>query len=442
MKKKVLLTFDDFSLPVLKTGAMPRTTMSHDQNLFQIARAALLKGHEIYFSSIDNYLQDGEILRFSQIDPHLRVDDFRGRRDEIRPDIVVSNHVHIFAWGQAPYAKKVAVHPALYFVEMPQFYDAEQTRSQLMAVRHHVDFLIVQNDRMKDILMSFYGWLAGWDSADRILVSPLGLVEDATFVVPDRAASRAALKLTTDDQVIVNGGGIWRWTGFNDFLRGFIKAVRSGASNLVLIMTGFRQSDNLDHGAYIEETRRILAENKDLIGDRATAKGAKAQSIRIHVEEDWREASKKLPLFLSAADFGLNVNQNGLENWQAQRVRCLDYTKYGLPLLSTSGDYFSDHVLPDGAVRFESFSRDSIQAALMEISRTPGLAVKGRKAAEALRRRITNGSEMKEAFEAICRTDKRRPNLEQETMLDALWRVETAVITKDSARRFQELLGI
>lgn len=439
---KILFTFDDFSLNALITGALPRTTMSHDQNFFQLARAALSEGLEVYFTSIDNYLQGRDVFKFDKIYPRLMISDFRASVEKVKPDIVVSNHIHIFAFGQTPYAKKVAIHPALYFVEMPQLYDAEQTRTQIIAARHHVDFICVQNSRMKEVVAAFYGWLAGWSDHDRILVNPLGIVPEEELKVENRIAARMAMKLGDQEVVIVNGGGIWRWTGFNDFLRGYISAVRNGADNLVLVLTGFKQEENLDHIAYINETKEILSKNADICGNRFAVDGDAAKKIRIHVEDDWNTASNRLPTLYASGDYGLNVNQNGLENWQAQRVRCLDYTKRGLPLLTTCGDYFSDHVFPGGSVTIPSTSEEDVRAVLMRISKDPEVTKAAKIAALGTYKAIIKNDSMRQTLLAILRQAKRTPADGRESVLDALWMKERPRIVKDSAERIRLSLGL
>jgi hypothetical protein len=439
---KIGLIFDGSSMPYLREGAIPRTSMSHDFNLFQIAHQALSKGHEVYFGSNSDYHCGGNFGRLVSIYPRLSFMDVRATLDEIAPEALYSNHIQIFAGGQYPAAKKVAIHPALYFVEMPYLYNANQTREQLHATREHVDFILVQNQRMKEILMAFYGWLAGWSEADRILVNPLGIVTEEEFNPQDRMSARAVLHLSCNDISIVNGGGIWRWTGFNDFLRGFIASVRNGADNLVLVMSGFRQDENEDHGAYIDETRRILSANADIVGNRMAVAPEQAAKIRIHVENDWNDASQRLHSFLAGADFGLNVNQDGLENWQAQRVRCLEYTKYGLPLLTTPGDFFSDSLPPGGLVRLPSSDPSQIAEVLTKLSANPDIASSARAITARVRHDIITSRTTLHNLEYVLRTAKRTIVRNNEVMLETYRRVEGEAVRSHAALRIADFLGL
>ncbi|MFN3805982.1 hypothetical protein [Asticcacaulis sp.] len=435
------LIFDDVSIPYLVSGALPRTSMSHDFNLFQFGHHALSEGHDVVFLSTSSYYNGETLGSIKGIYPNLEIYTESFRTDDVKPDILLSNHIQVFAWGQAPYAKKVAIHPALYFVEMPVYYTDHQTRAQLLAARYHVDFIFVQNERMRDILVAFYGWLAGWSEANRIIINPLGLIKEEKFSPIDRNSARSKLGLEDTDVCIVNAGGIWRWTGFNDYLRAFVQAVRGGASNLVLVMTGFRQAENEDHGDYIAETRQILRENADIVGDR-TAAGQKRAKIRIHVEEDWIEASKKLPLFLSAADFGLNVNGDGLENWQAQRVRCLDYTRYSLPLLTTRGDNFSDNVAGEGAVRLSSNSPAEVTETLMQLSRSRKVTESAKNAAKKTKTRLESPKIMQNNLRLVLNTPKRIVSRDKESMLEAFWRIESRIIRDRAVQEMAQEFGL
>ncbi len=347
----IALLFDDHAAGHWRDGEPPRTAFSHDQNLFQMAHEALRLGMAVHVSTIGAYLHGGPAMPVRAIYPALRMDASGPALQALDPDILACVHPQVFAGGQLPRAKKLGVHPALYFIEMPHTYGDAQTLLLLQAVRFHIDHLVVQNERMRELTCALYEWLCGWRARERVHVAPLGIVPEQPLDRRDRVALRRAYGLGEGDVAILNGGGIWRWTAFNEFLRGFCQAVREGAGNLHLLLAGFRQHENTDHADYIAETLAILREHADLVGPPAAraflglsparARSSQAKA-RIHVEPDWAEASRRLPELLSLADLGLSVSGDTLENWQSHRVRCLDYVRYGLPIIATPGDLFSE----------------------------------------------------------------------------------------------------
>jgi len=433
---KILILFDDFSLEVLKNGAPPRTSMSHDQNLFQLASVALEAGHKVYFNSIANYVE-GASFELLGVRPSLKVGTSQNTLASLEPDLLVCNHPQVFAWDHAPYAKKLAIHPALYFIEMPYLIESSQTRAQLISARHHIDFIAVQNDRMKEIVSTFYGWLAGWNEPDRILVNPL-LPPEQTLEMT-RIDARKVMNVRPDEVLITNGGGIWRWTGFNDFLRGFIKAARRKDNKLVLALSGFKQDENADHGDYITETHQILEDNADLVGNRRAGSNT---DCCIHVESSWEEGAKNLKLLYAASDFGLNVNQNGFENWQAHRVRCLDYISHNLPILSTRGDGLTASA-PTGAVTFiPSLEPDDIVKTLLDLTKKSKLRSQAVAKSRIWHERLKASSATADLLSFIEKTPRRKIDLDRTTLLEAIWKTETKDIVDRSLQRIGKALGL
>ncbi len=379
---KVTFIFDDHAKPQWRPDRAPRTSLSHDFNLFQMAHEALRLGMAVHFTTIADYYKYGTALAVSQVYPTLRIATREIKLEALDPDILVTVHPQVFAGGQLQRAKKVGLHPALYFIEMPQTYFDEQTLCLLQAVRYHIDHLVVQNERMRELAGAAYEWLCKWRAQDRVHVSPLGIVAEEQIDLRDRRVSRRVLGLGQSDIAIVNGGGVWRWTEVNSFLRGFCAAVRSGDRNLRFFLSGFKQAQNTDHSDYITETYRILRENIDLVGDADARSFVMAMTPgqdnprdavdpgrgHIHFRADWTAGSRQLPEVLSAADFGLSVSADTVENWQSHRVRCLDYIRYGLPIISTTGDLFSERDAREVMIISESRTPDAFQALLHRIA--------------------------------------------------------------------------
>ncbi len=434
---RVTFIFDDDAKPYWRNGLPPRTALSHDYNLFQLAHEALRLGMGVHFTTIDDYFNYGPALPVSQIYPTLHIADTPIGLTALDPDILACVHPQVFAGGQLPRAKKIGMHPALYFVEMPHTYGELQTLCLLQAVRFHVDHIVVQNERMRELAGAVYEWLCKWRAQDRVHVSPLGIVAEEQIDLRDRLVSRRVLGLRPTDVAILNGGGVWRWTEVNSFLRGFCAAVRAGNTNLHFFLSGFKQTENTDHAGYISQTRAILRENIDLIGgDEARnfvlgatpGKTTPRDTVdpgrgHIHFRADWKAASRQLPEVLSAADFGLNVSADTVENWQSHRVRCLDYVRYGLPIISTTGDLFSERDAREVTITTDGRTPEAFQATLHRIAQGEIRPADLRRGFQIVRDRLDTRNTFGRLLLAVASMPRKVFDPNDESLLEYAWRV-------------------
>jgi hypothetical protein len=434
---KVTFIFDDFAKPHWRPGRPPRTGLSHDYNLFQMAHEALRLGMTVHFTTIDDYFHYGSAVEATQIYPTLAIGTASIKLEALDPDILVSVHPQVFAGGQLQRAKKVGMHPALYIVEMPHTYGDHQTLALLQSVRYHVDHLVVQNERMRELAGAVYEWLCKWRAQDRVHVSPLGIVAEEQIDLRDRAVSRRVLGLRQDDIAIVNGGGVWRWTEVNNFLRGFCAAVRAGDTNLHFFLSGFKQTENTDHADYIAQTYAILRENIDLVGgadarafviDATPGQDSPRDAMdpgrgHIHFRAEWKAASRQLPEVLSAGDFGLNVSADTVENWQSHRVRCLDYIRYGLPIISTTGDLFSERDAAEVTLTVPGRTPAAFEAVLHRIAVGEVKAADLKGGFQLVRDRLDTRNTFGRLLLLVASTPRKLFDPNDESILEYAWRV-------------------
>jgi hypothetical protein len=131
--------------------------------------------------------------------------------------------------------------------------------------------------------------------------------------------------------VLINAGGMWRWTDFDVFLEAFIALHRARPGNrLVFQIMGLRQDGNADHQAFIARLQALIAANRDLVDCGA-----------LRVIEDWQKAGARLGRYLHGADLGVNVSKRSIEQAQSFRQRVVDYIRAGLPVINTEGDPLS-----------------------------------------------------------------------------------------------------
>ncbi len=188
-------------------------------------------------------------------------------------------------------------------------------------------------------------------------IAPLG---PSQLQFPDkqtRLTARASLGFEEDDIVIVNAGGVWKWTDFYTFLDAFFSSVKAGNTNLKLIISGMRQKENADHKEYIKSVWQLIEKNRKIFDH------------NIYFEKDWNKASGMIATYLAASDIGLNINQDGLENFQSHRVRCIDYISAGLPFINTMGDTHSKNSANVGAVIVRPEDKQNYISVLDEIAK-------------------------------------------------------------------------
>lgn len=401
-----LCLIDSCSLDYFVNGKPPVTPMSHDKNLFQISYE-LLKGNDhVYFTTSDNFHDQTDCFKIYEVSPNLLFSRCSVPLQSIAWDMVVTVHPQLLNYELALQAKKVAIHPALYFVEMPDTYSGEQTQDMLNAICYHMDFLVVPNERARELVSVLYKYLCGWNEPDRILVAPLGIFpEELEVTPPSREACRAKMGLTRPDQLaFYNGGGVWRWTDFNNFLKAFLELKQEGLENIFLYISGIKQKENSDHIAYTQETLQLLEQYKQYVGYNIDTD--QAEPAPIHFEADWSRGGEHVDIMAHGADLGLNINKDGLENWQSQRVRVLDYLKSGLPVLSTTDDSISSKA-HTGCIFIEKRGVESYKQAIREILTKRYLIEEARNNIPRLQREFLVSNFWGRALDEIRRQPKR-----------------------------------
>ncbi len=268
---------------------------------------------------------------------------------DLNPAIVIfSGPENYQLKNKFPKAIGVVCIPAVNVIEEKGNLGAGWTAQMVIGLSNHIDFIITQNYRMKDTLEFLSSLLAEWQNKefDRILVSPNGIeksvVEEYRHKKDLRAITRNSLGLTDADFLIVNGGGLWRWTRIENLLH----ALSSDElpSNIHFLQAGISQPSNLDHISYQSEIFAI-------------SKSSRSHN-RIHLKQGWQSLGD-LRRYIAAADVGINLNNFGLENWQSQRVRVLEYLACGIPIISTPDDGYTEIECLDSAhFRLEGFEPD------------------------------------------------------------------------------------
>jgi len=341
-------------------GQPPYTSLSENTHMFLIAQEALRLGWRVYFKM----MHDNDCPEIKAIYPTVHYNTAVNFDDQsFQPDMMffVNYPVYIVETRyKKPNAIGVFILNAHYWLEGPEGFGLNTVELWRQGLGNDVDFILTQNPRMADIGYKLFNITAKWAWRDRFLIAPNtytpeALAEENTCF--SRGQVRAEMGLTENDIAIINSGGPWTWTDAETFYQAFARAVALGATRLKFFQMGLRQLQNLSQAPAEEFVRLFIIQNYDLV-----------TSGHLIVEDDWRRASDCLPKYNYGADIGLNVSKESAENYQAHRVRFIDYAKAGLPVLQTMGSYYGDVSAHKAVISVEPGNVDNYVDALMKIN--------------------------------------------------------------------------
>jgi hypothetical protein len=403
----ILAGIDLRSFSQLVTYQINEPVYSHDLNTLQLVSEALNAGHKCFLTA--NTESHEKIYNVSKSNNIMSFDEIRSIESI---DLLVYSGVDNFLIAKRfPSIKTLVMQSALNFVEEAQTAKPIWPKLVIEGLRKHTHYIVVQNDHMKNLADVLFSLMAGWKNPDRILVYPQAprykLIDKyAGEVNQIRKNIRDELKIPENATVIINAGGVWRWTALDEFLRQFADMMQNGDHNIFFIQPGFAQNGNHDHDGYIEEINSYIS-NLDI--------KIKEKIILI---ESWMQIRTKLEHLLIASDFGLNLNPDTLENWQSHRVRVLEYISAGLPTFIYNDDSYSTAV-PDFFVKLElnknEMFRENILDAIDKLALnyfdTPRQIIQ-------MRYSISNSyKKLVDSLEEIVKRDS-TPNMETESLID------------------------
>ena len=338
--EKILVLLEPTTIEAVQRGNRS-ITYSHDYNGLQFAQAALNLGHEVFIASYEN---QKDYQRISKAWPEVEVSEMAQSAKAIHDFSVVISPNYL-AFGDGNFLKsirghattKVLIQAAVHPIEQPDRFYPVGTALYINVIRNNVNFIVTQTGRMKDSLVQILGLIAGFRDPDRILTSKL--VPDAQNSVKqewNKASARTYLGIPQDALVILNAGGVWKWTQFNYLLIAFERYMSNHESNLYILQPALGQSNNVEHQNYHIETQKILNDMPKNIRE------------RVFIGKNWNLGPNGLSPYLAAADYGLNLNTPTLENWQSYRVRMVEYLAFDLPCIVSQGSFWDDEEIENG----------------------------------------------------------------------------------------------
>jgi len=395
---QVLVLFEPSSIKGFREG-LSRPNYSHDLNLMQLAQAAINKNLEVFAA---DYQKPNRAFRLNSSWPLVELNQESVRFDRKNTIVMTANYLAFQKFRSAGSRKRrkivhLLVQAAIHPIEQPALFYPFGSATYINVVRNSVDFVVTQHHRMKELFLTLGKMLSGFKEDDRVILSKLVPMEAPVNVSELRQRMRAKLGLNDDDVVIINAGGAWKWTQFNDFLRAFQAAHQASASKKIFFLQpALGQNDNLEHIAYHSETVKILSDMPKEIRK------------RIFIGDDWETDSTKFSEFLAAADYGLNLNLDSVEHWQSYRVRTLEYLTFGLPIIMSKGTFWDDEKA-ENAMIFCGRTQKEIVNCLKEVETThfnTGLYVRRKKDVESIRESMSLSSQAELAIETLLNHPK------------------------------------
>ncbi len=361
MQSKKIVFICERSPVMLREGERPYASFSHNTHMFLLAHEAVNLGWEVYFKKII----DDECYSLEKVYPTISLRPSVSFSDpNFQPDILVCVNMPMYiTWHKEikPAAIGVYILNAHFWLEAPEINQTELVDAWRFGFAHHIDFILTQNPRMQELAFCLFSLISGWQHRDRIICAPNTFtLENVNWEnsLYNRQDVRKKMRLDDNDIAIINSGGPWLWTDIETFLIAFAEVVNEGAKRLKFFQMGIRQPNNNSQIEAEVMIRRFMLENYNLI-----------ETEQLHIFDNWAEASHYLPEFNYGADIGLNVSKDSSENYTSHRVRFIDYTKAGLPVLATTGNYYATYEAKNAVLTVEPSDVASYKAALWKIER-------------------------------------------------------------------------
>lgn len=216
---------------------------------------------------------------------------------------------------------------------------ARRLTRTVMAQCAVADFVLCASEKQRDL------WLGGMSLAGLIDLDSYRhdrtyrtLLDVVPFGLAERppAHERQVLKgvwpgIGPEDEVLLWGGGIWRWLDALTPIRAVERLAADGRGVHLFFMGVERPGVD----------RRTIPSSAEQAIAYATDRGLDGRCV--HFNRSWIPYEERAS-YLMEADLGLSAHHDHLETRFSFRTRVLDYLWAGLPMVLTSGDSMADLV--------------------------------------------------------------------------------------------------
>lgn len=225
-------------------------------------------------------------------------------------------------------------HHSLFRRSVEQQLSLEALRRQLT----RCDYFVCASPKQRDLWL---GHLAAWGrlnpqqyDADPSLSALVGIVPFglAPEVPPknNRVLRGVVGNITTDDVVVIWGGGLYPWLDPEILVQAVASAARAQERLKVVFLAGRHPNPDVPEMA----TTRLTKEAAERLGLRES---------HVFFIEDWVPYELRHE-YLLEADIGISTHLLHVETAFSFRTRVLDYLWCGLPIISSDGDHMARFV--------------------------------------------------------------------------------------------------
>ena len=340
-RSKALFILDMHTFDEMQPGEIPIIPYSHDRNVLLLAHVVARRHFDLFVCCGPDGARERKFRRVTRVYPRWEfASAFEADPAAISFDLIVCAGIEALIMRDLfPEARLVGILPALHMFEAPGLFKPQFVYNFIQSLRNQIDFIITQNERMRETIVFLCHWLARWDPSERVLTARLGLSRDMENVVDvasrsyreRRAETRKRLRVGEEEILVVNAGGAWNWTDCDTFLEAACLHFRQGGRTRVYF-SGITQPDNHEINRVRDRIMELLAQYPECFSNEM------GDGRPIYIERDWSRGGREIHAFLQAGDLGLSVNKVGFEGWQSHRVRIVDYIGAGLPLLAAGDD--------------------------------------------------------------------------------------------------------
>ncbi|MBI2952742.1 MAG: glycosyltransferase [Chloroflexi bacterium] len=247
------------------------------------------------------------------------------------------------------------------------------------------DFFVCSNERQRDYWLGMLAAAGRIGHCDGREVGLRDLVDVVPFGLPEISPShtRQVLKgvvpgIGEGDRVIVWGGGIWAWLDPLVLVRA-MTTVAAAYPEARLFFMGKEHPDP----SLASSNLSLYSQAVDL----ARKLGLLGRSVFFN--DRWVEYDERQN-YLLEADIGVSCHQRSIETRYAQRTRLLDYVWCELPIVTSSGDTWSEFVEAHGLGKVAPVGdADALAAALNSMLDEPDLKAAHRPRFRAIRSLLT-----------------------------------------------------
>lgn len=222
------------------------------------------------------------------------------------------------------------------------------------------DYFICASEKQKDF------WLGALNALKRINLKEYSisksfehLIGVVPFGVPNTPPNKTkeVLKgvypgINKHDRLIVWGGGIWEWFDPITLIKA-MKIVSNQRSDIKLFFMGIK------HPNTSIKRMKIVDETIDLSNQLEL-------TDKFVFFNDWVPYEERQN-YLLEADIGVNIHKSHIETRYSFRTRMLDYIWTRLPIITNSGDFFSDEIMNKSiGIVIENPTPESLAKQIME----------------------------------------------------------------------------